>query len=228
MRGFDACTAPSLRAMEAWRPEFRVAAIYLGGPAAACGWGNLSRSWVRSVRQMGWLLLPTYVGPQAPCTKFQARIKRGHAGAQGRVAADEAISLARLLGLYRGAPVYDDMEFYRPSRPGCRRQVLAFLDGWTRELHARHYRAGVYSSASAAISDLGRATSVYGHRIAKPNSVWFGLWDNQRNLIGTPYVRNAWWAGDHRSKQYRGAHWRRIGGFRLNIDSDLVDGAVYG
>ena len=29
--------------------------------------GNLSASWVRTVAGMGWGLLPTYVGPQAPC-----------------------------------------------------------------------------------------------------------------------------------------------------------------
>jgi hypothetical protein len=104
--------------------------------------------------------------------------------------------------------------------------VLAFLDGWTRELHARGYRAGVYSSASAAARDLGRYRYVYGHPVARPNSLWFALWDGRRNLRGAPYVRNTWWHA-HRIKQYRGARHRRIGGIRLSFDSDLVDGAVY-
>ena len=34
-------------------------------------------------------------------------------------------------------------------------------------------------------------------------------------------------AGYHRIKQYLGPHDRRVNGFTLNIDSDLVRGPVY-
>ncbi len=227
VKGFDTCAAPSLHAMRAWRHHFKAAAIYLGGPEAACGWGNLSAAWVRATIRMGWALIPAYVGPQPPCTSFAVRIRPGHAEAQGRAAAREAIRLARALHLHRGAPIYDDMEAYHSHHGRCSRPVLAFLDGWTRALHAHGYLSGVYSSASAAARDLGRASTVYGHRLAKPNSMWFGLWDGRRNVQGMPYLLNSWWAGRHRIKQYRGAHWRRIHGVRLNIDSDLVNGAVY-
>ena len=132
----------------------------------------------------------------------------------------------RLLGMHRGAVLYDDMEAYRPHHGRCSRPVVAFLDGWTRELHARGYRSGVYSSAAAAARDLGRYRHVYGHPVARPNSLWFALWDGRRNLRGTPYVRRTWWHA-HRIKQYKGARHRRIGGIRLSFDSDLVDGAVY-
>lgn len=227
MKGFDTCAAPSLRAMHRWRHAFAAAAIYLGGPEAACGWGNLSRHWVRSAVRMGWGLIPTYVGPQAPCTGFAVRIHPGWAEAEGRAAATYAIRLARALGLHRGAPIYDDMEAYNSRRSRCRHPVLAFLDGWTRRLHARGYRAGVYSSAGAAAEDLGETTRVYGHRIAKPNSIWFGLWDGRSNLNGQPYLRASWWGDRHRIKQFRGGHRRRIRGIRLIIDSDRVFGAVY-
>jgi Domain of unknown function (DUF1906) len=222
VRGLDTCTAPSLHAMRAWYRAFKAAAIYLGGPEAACGWGNLSAAWIRA----GWALIPAYVGPQAPCTGFAVRIRPGHARQQGRASADAAIRLARDLGMHRGAVLYDDMEAYRPHHGRCGRPVLAFPDGWTRELHARGYLAGVYSSASAAARDLGRHRSVYGHPVARPNSVWFALWDGRRNLRGMPYMRNDWWRS-HRIKQYKGARRRRIGGVRLSFDSDLVDGAVY-
>jgi glycoside hydrolase-like protein len=226
-RGFDTCTAPPLRVMRVWRQVFSAAAIYVGGPESACAWGNLSRHWVRAAVRMGWALIPAYVGPQAPCTRFSVRIRPGHAEVEGRAAARQAIGLARLLGLRRGAPLYDDMEAYDGARPRCRHPVLAFLDGWTRELHARGWRAGVYSSAAAAPEELGLASTVYGHRLAKPNSVWFALWDGHANLSGIPYMLATWWGGDHRIKQYRGGHRRRIGGVRLNVDSDLVYGAVY-
>lgn len=227
VKGFDTCAAPSLHALHAWRHAFRAVGIYLGGPEAACGWGNLSAAWVRAAVRRGWALIPTYVGPQAPCSGFGVRVRPGHAEAQGRAAAREAIGLARDLGMHRHAPIYDDMEAYDGRRSRCRHPVLAFLDGWTRELHARGYISGVYSSASAAAEDLGQASTVYGHKLAKPDSMWFGLWDGRRNLKGVPYLRSSWWAGRHRIKQYRGGRWRRIHGVKLNIDRDLVNGAVY-
>jgi glycoside hydrolase-like protein len=226
VKGMDTCTAPSLRAMRAWHHAFKAAAIYLGGPEAACGWGNLSAAWIRASVRMGWAMIPAYVGPQAPCTRFRVRIRAGRAEWQGRASARNAIRLAQLLGMHRGAVLYDDMEAYRPHHGRCSRPVVAFLDGWTRELHARGYRAGVYSSAAAAARDLGRYRHVYGHPVARPNSLWFALWDGRRNLRGTPYVRRNWWHA-HRIKQYKGARHRRIGGIRLSFDSDLVDGAVY-
>ena len=227
MRGFDTCATPSLPTMRKWHQVFSAIAIYIGGPEAGCGGGNLSAAWVRSATAMGWALIPTYVGRQAPCTGFAVRIRKGHARAQGLAAARDAIALANSLGIGRHAPIYDDMEFYNP-RPGvCRRQVLSFLNGWTRGLHRRGYRSGVYSSASAAAADLGRASRIYHRRLAEPNSMWFALWDERANLQGAPYLRASWWSGGHRLKQYRGPHRRRIGGVAMNIDSDLVDGPVY-
>jgi glycoside hydrolase-like protein len=228
VKGFDTCTAPSLQVMRKWRHAFSAAAIYIGGPEAACGWGNLSRSWVRSATRMGWSLMPTYVGRQAPCTRFSVRIHSGQARPEGRSAAKDAIRLARKLGIrHRGSPIYYDMEAYNGNRGSCRRQVLSFLDTWTRELHRHHYGSGVYSSASAAAEDLGRTSRVYGHKIAKPRTMWFGLWDGRANLNGVPYLRTAWWGGAHRIKQYRGGHQRKINGVKLNIDSDHVYGALY-
>jgi hypothetical protein len=212
--------------MRKWRRAYSAAAIYLGGSEAACATGNLSAHWVRSAVRMGWALLPVYVGRQAPCTRFGVRVRPGHAEPEGRAAARHAVTLARRFGLRRGAPVYFDMEHYNSARGRCRRPVLAFLDGWTRELHRLHYRSGVYSSASAAPADLGRARRVYGHRLVKPDAVWFGLWDGRANLNGAPYLRRSWWAGS-RSKQFRGGHRRKVGGARLSIDSDLVRGPVY-
>jgi hypothetical protein len=226
VKGMDTCAAPSLRAMRSWHRAFKAVAIYLGGPEAACGWGNLSAAWIRASVRMGWAMIPAYVGPQAPCSSFRVRIRPGRAEGQGRASARNAIRLAQALGMHRGAVLYDDMESYRSHHGRCSRPVVAFLDGWTRELHARGYRAGVYSSAGAAARDLGRYRHVYGHPVARPNSLWFALWDGRRNLRGRPYLRNNWWRG-HRIKQYKGGRRRRIGGIRLSFDSDLVDGAVY-
>jgi hypothetical protein len=225
--GFDTCTAPSLQAMQAWRKSYSAIAIYIGGAEMACGYGNLSAPWVRAVRALGWSLIPIYVGIQAPCNRFSQQIDPAHASAQGAGAASEAVLHARSFGIGSGAPIYFDMEAYDNRGAACRNSVLSFLDAWTRRLHERGYVSGVYSSAASGAEDLGTATSVYRRPLAKPDAMWFALWDNQANLAGTPYLLSPWWTPNRRIKQYQGPHWREIGGIRLNIDSDWVQGPVY-
>jgi hypothetical protein len=226
-RGFDACTAPSLAAMQAWRQTFSYAGIYIGGAEVGCAPGNLSASWVQSVTALGWGLIPTYVGAQAPCNKqFSVRIHPSWANPEGQAAAQWAVQDASALGMGRGTPIYDDMESFNAGNASCRNSVLSFLNGWTREIHALGYVSGVYSSAGTGIEALGLATSVYGVPLAEPDSIWFALWDGGANVIGTPYLTPSWWQG-RRIKQYLGAHNRKVNGFTVNIDSDIIGGPVY-
>jgi Domain of unknown function (DUF1906) len=224
--GFDSCTTPSLGAMRAWRRAFSAMGVYIGGVEAGCASPNLSAGWVRAVTRLGWALMPTYVGRQASCSPYSVRIRPAHAVAEGRAAALDAIGQAAGLGMGRGTPVYYDMEAYHGHRR-CKDATLAFLDAWTRTLHARGYSSGVYSSASSGAENLGWAHRVHGHKIAKPDSMWFGLWDNEQNVRGLPYLLTSWWRGPRRIKQYEGPHRRRVGGYTLDIDSDWVYGAVY-
>jgi hypothetical protein len=226
LRGFDSCTTPSLAAMRAWRRTFSATAVYIGGVEAGCASPNLTAGWVTAMTGMGWSLMPTYVGRQASCSSFTVRIRPPRAVAQGRAAALDAIHQAAALGMGRDTPIYYDMEAYHGHRR-CRNATLAFLDAWTRTLHAHGYRSGVYSSASSGAENLGWAHTVNGHRIAKPDSMWFGLWDNERNVRGLPYLLQDWWQGPRRIKQYEGPHRRSVGGYSLDIDSDWVYGAVY-
>jgi hypothetical protein len=226
MAGFDTCRTPSLRTMRVWRARFSAAGIYVGGENVACAYGYLSRTWVQTVKAMGWSLLPNYVGPQPPCDPFPGRIRVGQAAAQGRAAADNAIADATRLGIGRGSPLYFDMEAYNRTKGRCVTAVLTFLDAWTRQLNARGYLSGVYSSADAAIIDLVTDNWVHGHRLAKPQAVWIALWDNQKNVNAPGYLPPALWPSGDRSKQYSGPHWVKVGGIKLNIDFDLVDGPV--
>ncbi len=227
MHGFDSCAAPSLAVMRAWRPVFAAAAIYIGGAEDACAQPNLSAAWVTAATRLGYALMPTYVGPQASCSAYSVRIRPSRAAAQGVAAAADAIRQARALGMGRGTPIYYDLEAYDGSNARCRTAALNFLDAWTRALHAHGYESGVYSSASSGAQDVGAARSVGGHRLAKPDSVWFGLWNARRNVFGSPYLRPEWWSGWHRIKQYLGPHRRTVGGRTVDIDSDWVYGAVY-
>jgi hypothetical protein len=225
--GFDTCTAPSVQAMRAWRKSFSAAAIYIGGAEMACDYGNLSASWVKAVKAMGWSLIPLYVGLQAPCNSFKQEIQPGHAAAEGKSAAQAAVLDAKSFGLGTGTPIYFDMEAYNSGSSSCRDSVLSFLNRWTRKLHNLHYISGVYSSAASGAENLGNATSVYGNTMAKPDAMWFALWDNRANLLGMPYLLNTWWNPGRRIKQYEGSHWVKVNGVKLNIDSDWVQGPVY-
>ncbi len=227
MAGFDTCAAPALPTMKAWRAKYAAAAIYIGGQMMACGQSNLSASWVRQAEAMGYALMPTFVGLQAPCDGFSGKIDPGNAASQGTAAASQAVSAAKSYGLGAGTPIYYDMEAYDHTNAGCRTAVLAFLDAWTRQLKTVGYISGVYSSADAAITDLQSATTVAGHPLAEPQAIWFALWDNNpRNLNGTPYMTSAVWPAASRSKQYAGNRTVTVGGISLSIDADWVASAV--
>jgi Domain of unknown function (DUF1906) len=218
--GFDTCAAPSLAAMRAWRSDFAAANIYIGGPARACADGRLSRRWVEAVQAMGWRLIPTYVGPQAPCTSERPRFSGETAALAGQLSAVDAVNRAMALGLPPRTPIYMDLEAYGRS-PSCRQAVLTFVDSWTKGLRALAYTPGVYSSVASGIRDVGEADG-----ISKPTAVWFAHWDRKADVWADRFIGEDWWPGHHRIKQYRGDHVEKHGGVKLKIDSDAVDGNV--
>ena len=226
LAGFDTCTAPSLNAMKAWKARYSAIGVYIGGQNMACDYGNLSAAWVKSVHALGWSLMPLYVGLQAPCNSFQ-KISTRPPATQGAQAADTAIGDAASFGLGKGSPIYFDMESYNNANASCKSTVLQFLDAWTKEIHAKGYVSGVYSSASPGITDLATTTTVSGHALNQPDALWFALWDKKNNLTGTPYLASAKWAAD-RVKQYQGNQNVKVGSYTLNIDADWVGGAVSG
>src|SRR5687768_1450581 len=74
-QGFDKCFVPTINQMQRWwdsSPYWNVN-VYIGGAARACAQSNLTPNWVASVHQQGWNFIPTWVGPQAPCTGFWPR-----------------------------------------------------------------------------------------------------------------------------------------------------------
>jgi len=217
--GFDACTAPSLSTMRAWRRGYAVIGIYIGGVNAACAYGNLSASWITSAASMGWSMLPTYVGPQAPCYGYGTTITPSRAAAQGSAAADDAVRNAAWLHLPKGSPIYYDMEAYSGA-PGCTAAVLAFLGAWTRQLNARGYVSGVYSSRDSGIADMQAAAAAKLAGFTRPQAIWIALWDGR----GTLDAGSLLWPLTARDKQYLGPRDVTIGGVTLNIDTDLVGG----
>jgi Domain of unknown function (DUF1906) len=65
---FDACTAPSLAAMRAWRRSpYHAIGVYIGGQNRTCAQPALTRHWVGAVSVLGWRLIPIFKGRQPPC-----------------------------------------------------------------------------------------------------------------------------------------------------------------
>ena len=221
--GFDACTAPPLATMRVWRRAYAAVGAYIGGVNAACGYGNLSATWIRSVAGMGWGVLPTYVGPQASCWNGGngVRISPGRAAAQGNAAGRDAVSDARYFGLAAGSPIYYDMEAY-VGGTACKKGVLSFLGAWNRAVAASGYVTAVYSSRDSGIANIEEWTVGRNPGFTPPDAIWVALWDGVPSLAGDQLA----WPLTMRSKQYSGNVNVTVGGIRLNIDKDIVGGPV--
>jgi hypothetical protein len=224
---FDACTAPSSAALNAWLSSpYRALGIYLGGVNRACKDGNLSATWVASTLSSGWSLLPLYVGLQAPCVAQTGLQKISTVGAtaanQGRAAASDAIAKAVTFGLPPDSPIYFDMEGYPQNNATCTAAVQSFVSAWTTALRAQGYVAGVYGSAGSTIRDI--ATLGAG----LPDAAWIANWNGVESVFGDPYVSDSLWANHQRVHQYKGGHKETWAGATINIDSNVVDGPVVG
>jgi Rv2525c-like, glycoside hydrolase-like domain len=221
--GFDACSTPSASAMSAWGASpYRAVGIYVGGVNEACSQPNLSPTWVEEESAAGWVMLPIYVGLQAPKNGCGcAGIVPSQASSEGTAAADDAIDQAEANGISPGNPIYDDMEAYTTGGTNTQ-AVLAFLSAWTTELHAHGYLSGVYSSANSGISDLVAAN---GTGFVEPDEIWIAEWNGQQNT-NSASVPSTDWANHQRLHQYQGGHNATYGGVTINIDSDYVDADV--
>lgn len=222
--GFDACAAPSQKAMSAWaKSPYRTIGVYVGGLNRACAQPNLTTGWVTAQLAAGWRLIPTFVGRQAPESSCGGCAKFGGARATelGAEEAREAVADMQAIGIGARNPIYFDMEAYGSSG---RRAALAFLEAWTRQLHALGYVSGVYSSSASGIADLA---SRLGGGYAEPDDVWIAEWNGEANTYA-PLLPSEAWQPHHRLHQYEGGHNETYGGVTINIDNDYVDGDVVG
>lgn len=225
--GFDACTAPSTAAMNAWLKSspYQAIGVYIGGNNRGCSQPNLTASWVSTHTDKGWHLIPTYVGLQAPTSACSscAKLNANQATAQGAAAAADAVVQAGNLGMGPGSPIYFDMEAYTRTSSATS-ATMAFLEAWTNKLHALGYTSGVYSSSASGIADLA---DQIGTGYTLPDDIWFANWNGVANA-SDPYVPANAWSPHQRIHQYRGGHNETYGGVAINIDNNYVDGATVG
>jgi hypothetical protein len=173
--------------------------VYLGGINRGCAQPNLTADWIQQVSKMGWSLIPTWVGPQAPCDATfsgNARISgdRTAAALQGTAEADAAAAALTALGLPHTI-VYYDLEYYSASRNDttCVPAVQAFLTAWTQELHKLAVVAGSYGSPINMAADW----------LSIPlDVIWMGRWDFRATVWGDPSLSDQYWRNHQRIHQY--------------------------
>jgi Rv2525c-like, glycoside hydrolase-like domain len=221
--GFDACNTPSSSQMTAWGASpYRAIGVYIGGENRACSQPNLTPTWVSQESAAGWHMIPIYVGLQAPSNSCGcAAISSSSAAAEGAQDASYAMADAQAIGLGAGNPLYLDMEAYTRNTTNTS-AVLAFVQGWTQQLHAGGYGSGVYSSDNSGIVDL---VSRYGTGFTEPDDIWIANWNNAQTT-SDGNVPASEWATHQRMHQYDGAHNEKYGGVTINIDGDYVDAAT--
>ncbi|MDQ3130860.1 MAG: DUF1906 domain-containing protein [Acidobacteriota bacterium] len=234
-RGFDKCTAAPVSQMQTWwnTSPFYDSNIYISGRNRGCSQPQLTAAWVNQVSAMGWGLIPTIVGYQAPCSVSTNSSKHSSdpatAETQGRGEADIAISDANNLGLTQGTVLYYDMERYdeTSATPGCRASVNAFLKGWTDRLKERNYISGVYGSPTNAAADWVNIPAA-----SRMDAIWMARWDNVPSVWyyapPSPALPDNIWSNYQRIKQYQAPHNETWGGVTFNIDGNIANGPVAG
>jgi peptidoglycan hydrolase-like protein with peptidoglycan-binding domain len=237
--GFDQCLAPTQRTMNVWlrKSPYLAVGIYISGASRACKvQPNLTPDWITTQLRNGWKLLPITLGPQAPCNPRFPRYRHdrvidndpgkhgrfGKAYTQGGAEADKTVVAAKTLGLSPGSTMWYDLEGFDVTNSRCRKASMAFLSGWTREIHALHYVSGVYSSAGSGMVMLDRARINQPTTYHLPDQIWIARWDGKANT-STSYIRSDGWRPGGRMKQYLGGHDEKWGGVTINVDRDFLD-----
>jgi len=224
---FDACTAPSLAAMRAWRRSpYHAIGVYVGGQNRTCAQPALTRRWVGAVSVLGWRLIPIFKGRQPPCggKATDLKIFPAVAASEGTWAADNAWAQVMALGMIRGSAIYYDMEAYATGDARCRKAVLTFLSAWTSELHRLGYLSGVYENLRLGARDLAGVYNSAAY--ARPDALWIARYDRKRALAGWAGIADGQWPVHQRAKQFGADFSETHGGVTLNIDADNLDAPV--
>ena len=230
--GVDICDLPDPAELATWftASPYRVVNLYIGGVLRGCANERLTAPVLAQLAAQGWTFIPTWVGPQAPCSAFRARFSSdpGTAFAQGSAEADAAAAAAQALGLAEadrsGAIVYYDLEGF-DADAACLDAAQAFVAGWTSRLHALGNQAGLYGSACNPRIERFAAGA------PAPDAVWVAQWnrefyDPSIGVFGIACLPDSLWAQSQRIRQYAGGHDETWGGVTLNVDSNVVDSLV--
>ncbi|MCL3817454.1 glycoside hydrolase domain-containing protein [Aeromicrobium wangtongii] len=233
--GFDTCVAPDQATMDAWNltSPFSAVGIYISGISRFCGddkQPNLSPQWVAQNARNGWRFLPIHVGRQAPCfannpkssvQKPKMSNSAKTARQQARTEARETIAALKRYGFGKRSVSYLDIEWYSRTAK-CDRIVLEFVDAWTRYLHGKGYKSGLYSSGSAAIQAVDQARRAGRKGFRAPDQMWIAWGNGKADTKGGPYLSNSGWK-KQRIHQYQLDTTVAYGGASVLIDKNYLD-----
>ncbi len=212
-QGFDACEVPSLSKLQTWYngSPYKAVNLYIGGVSRACDNTALNATYVQQMFNQGWRFIPTWVGPQAPCTGFVNRFSYNTATAyaQGVDNANQAAAKLLELGLTNpdgtGSVVYYDLEYFYYT-DACSAAARAFVQGWTNRLQA----LGIYSGLYATSTNLN-ANKIYNLQ-PPPSVVWIAEWyivpgyRPEVTVFDVDHLPDNYWSNHQRVYQYSGDH----------------------
>lgn len=233
-QGVDICEIPSLSKLQTWWSNSPYAAVnlYIGGSSRACANVNLTKAFLVQLHLQGWKFIPTWVGPQAPCTGYSLVFPYNTTDAydEGVTQAAAALFTAYSLGLTEsngsGTVIYYDLEAYDTSNTSCKNAALAFIHGWTDQMEAVGDVSALYgASCASALTDVGNLVN-------PPDAIWIANWypnyvyNPSATVWNTACLANSYWPNHQRIRQYTGGHNETWGGVTINVDSNVLDGVV--
>lgn len=233
--GVDMCELAGEEDLRRWMEAspYRAVNLYIGGALRFCPNASLTAQRLEALALQGWTFIPTWVGPQAPCTNYRSRfdVNPTVAFAQGRAEAEQALQVAQSLGLAdtngAGTVLYYDLEAYDGQDDACVESARAFVAGWTQRIQQSASYAGLY--ALACNPPIAR----YGDLSPAPDAVWFAAWTRSAydpavtvNDLPVRCLPPTLWNQSQRIRQYTGSHDETWGGVMLEIDSNVLDGIV--
>jgi len=232
-QGFDACEIPTLSKLQAWfnGSPYQSVNLYIGGISRACDNDALTAAYLQQMYNQGWRFIPTWVGPQAPCTTFRNRFSWDPevAYAQGVDNANQARATLLELGLTNpdgtGSVVYDDLEYFTYSA-ACSASARAFVQGWTTRLQQLGIIPGLYASSWNLDQN-----HIYNLQ-PPPSVVWIAEWYTvpgyrpDVTVWDVDWLDDIYWSNHQRILQYSGSHDETWGGVTINVDSNVLDGLV--
>ena len=225
--GWDACAVGSTANAQAFwnNTPFWNMGLYLGGSSYGTGCARWTSSQVSTLRAQGWMFLPIWVGPQAPCTGFPSRFSSDPTTAfrDGR---DEAIFAYNKIVSWGwdvlNTPLIYDLEVFDTSNSACLAAAKQFIAGWVYQLHtAPAQKAGVYGAG------CGSGLNSFAGMAYVPDFIFAADWTGNPNTGTITCVPPNYWASNQRHKQYQGDHYETWNGVTLRIDRDCSNGPVY-
>ena len=232
-QGFDACEIPSLANLQAWYngSPYKAVNLYIGGVSRACDNTALTAAYVQQMFNQGWRFIPTWVGPQAPCTYYNNRFSYDPATAyvQGVDNANQAAAKLLQLGLTNpdgtSSVVYYDLEYFYFTS-ACSTAARAFVQGWTNRLLEYGIHPGLYGT-SRNLND-----NQFFNLQPPPSVVWIAEWFTPPGyrpdvtVFDVDHLPDNYWSNHQRVYQYSGDHNETWAGVTINIDSNVLDGVV--